>query len=78
MFPVFREHSSPNAALLFTSGTSHGEAIGDTEVSLYITAVWILGNIANSYTIMDSKLCHTSKAMLPVDYTRYGSRSCDR
>jgi len=29
MFPVFREHSSPNAALLFTSGTSHGEAIGE-------------------------------------------------
>ena len=29
MFPLFREHSAPNAALLFTSGTSHGEAIGE-------------------------------------------------
>jgi SAM-dependent methyltransferase len=28
MFPIFRRHSSPNAALMFTSGTSHGEAIG--------------------------------------------------
>ena len=28
MFPLFREHSAPNAALLFTSGTSYGEAIG--------------------------------------------------
>jgi hypothetical protein len=29
MIPLFREHSAPNAALLFTSGTSHGEAIGE-------------------------------------------------
>jgi cyclopropane fatty-acyl-phospholipid synthase-like methyltransferase len=29
MFPLFRKHSAPNAALLFTSGTSHGEAIGE-------------------------------------------------
>jgi hypothetical protein len=29
MFPLFREHSAPGAALLFTSGTSHGEAIGE-------------------------------------------------
>ncbi len=28
MFPVFRRHAAPNAALLFTSGPSHGEAIG--------------------------------------------------
>jgi len=28
MFPVFRRHSAPGAALLFTSGPSHGEAIG--------------------------------------------------
>jgi hypothetical protein len=28
MFPLFREHSAPNAALLFTSGTSYAEAIG--------------------------------------------------
>ena len=28
MFPVFKRHASPNAALMFTSGTSHGEAIG--------------------------------------------------
>lgn len=28
MFPVFREHSAPGAALLFTSGPSDGEAIG--------------------------------------------------
>jgi len=29
MFPVFQEHSAPNAALMFTSGTSQGEAIGE-------------------------------------------------
>jgi len=28
MFPVFREHAAPRAALMFTSGPSHGEAIG--------------------------------------------------
>ena len=29
MFPVFRAHAAPGASLLFTSGPSHGEAIGD-------------------------------------------------
>jgi len=28
MFPIFRRHASRHAALMFTSGTSHGEAIG--------------------------------------------------
>jgi len=28
MFPIFRAHAAPNAALLFTSGPSHGESIG--------------------------------------------------
>jgi SAM-dependent methyltransferase len=28
MFPVFRQHAAPNAALMFTSGPGHGEAIG--------------------------------------------------
>ena len=28
MFPVFREHAAPQAALMFTSGPAHGEAIG--------------------------------------------------
>ena len=28
MFPVFRAHASPQAALMFTSGPAHGEAIG--------------------------------------------------
>ena len=28
MFPVFRRHAAANAALMFTSGPSHGEAIG--------------------------------------------------
>jgi SAM-dependent methyltransferase len=28
MFPVFRVHASPGAALMFTSGPAHGEAIG--------------------------------------------------
>lgn len=29
MFPVFRAHANPHAALLFTSGPLHGEAIGE-------------------------------------------------
>jgi SAM-dependent methyltransferase len=29
MFPLFRKHSAPNAALLFTSGPVGGEAIGE-------------------------------------------------
>lgn len=28
MFPIFKRHASPHAALMFTSGTSHGEAMG--------------------------------------------------
>ena len=28
MFPIFRDHANPGAPLLFTSGPSHGEAIG--------------------------------------------------
>ena len=28
MFPIFRHHSAPGAHLMFTSGPSHGEAIG--------------------------------------------------
>jgi SAM-dependent methyltransferase len=29
MFPVFRAHAAPGAALMFTSGPRHGEAIGE-------------------------------------------------
>ena len=29
MFPAFRAHAAPNAALMFTSGPAHGEAIGE-------------------------------------------------
>jgi trans-aconitate methyltransferase len=28
MFPIFKAHAAPKAALMFTSGTVHGEAIG--------------------------------------------------
>ncbi|MCZ8393585.1 class I SAM-dependent DNA methyltransferase [Achromobacter xylosoxidans] len=28
MFPIFKRHASPRAALMFTTGPSHGEAIG--------------------------------------------------
>ena len=28
MFPIFRQHAAPNAALMFTSGPSYGEVIG--------------------------------------------------
>lgn len=31
MFPVFAAHAAPGAALLFTSGPAHGEAIGTFE-----------------------------------------------
>ncbi|HKM46673.1 MAG TPA: class I SAM-dependent methyltransferase [Terriglobales bacterium] len=31
MFPIFRSHAAPKAALMFTSGPSHGEAIGTYE-----------------------------------------------
>lgn len=31
MFPLFREHAADGAALLFTSGPGHGEAIGNFE-----------------------------------------------
>jgi SAM-dependent methyltransferase len=36
MFPIFRDHANAGAALMFTSGPSHGEAIGTLEgVPLY-------------------------------------------
>lgn len=28
MFPIFRAHAAPRAALMFTSGSAHGVAIG--------------------------------------------------
>ena len=31
MFRIFRNHAAPGAALMFTSGSSHGEAIGQLE-----------------------------------------------
>ena len=31
MFPIFRAHAAPGAALLFTSGPAHGESIGRLE-----------------------------------------------
>ena len=31
MFPIFRSHAAPRAVLMFTSGPSHGEAIGSFE-----------------------------------------------
>jgi trans-aconitate methyltransferase len=31
MFPVFRRHAAPGAALMFTSGPSHGEVVGELE-----------------------------------------------
>jgi cyclopropane fatty-acyl-phospholipid synthase-like methyltransferase len=31
MFPVFRAHAAPRAALMFTSGPAHGEAVGQLE-----------------------------------------------
>jgi 2-polyprenyl-3-methyl-5-hydroxy-6-metoxy-1,4-benzoquinol methylase len=29
MFPIFREHSAPGSSLMFTTGTSHGVAMGE-------------------------------------------------
>lgn len=31
MFPIFRAHAAPGAALMFTSGPAHGEALGVLE-----------------------------------------------
>jgi hypothetical protein len=31
MFPIFREHAAPRAALMFTSGPAHGESTGRLE-----------------------------------------------
>jgi SAM-dependent methyltransferase len=31
MFPIFRSHAAPRAALMFTTGSVHGEAIGQLE-----------------------------------------------
>ena len=40
MFPVFRKHAAPQAALMFTSGPAHGEAIGSFGgVPLYLASL---------------------------------------
>ena len=31
MFPIFQAHAQPGAALMFTSGTAHGVALGSFE-----------------------------------------------
>jgi hypothetical protein len=31
MFSIFRLHAAPGAALMFTSGPSHGEVVGQLE-----------------------------------------------
>ena len=36
MFPIFRRHASAGAALMFTSGPSEGEAMGELESELYL------------------------------------------
>lgn len=46
MFPVFRRHAAPHAALMFSSGPRHGEAIGSNGVSRFITPAWILPSTA--------------------------------
>jgi SAM-dependent methyltransferase len=46
MFAVFREHAAPGAALMFTSGPAHGEAIGSLAVSRCIMQASTRTNIA--------------------------------
>ena len=47
MFPVFRAHAAPGAALMFTSGPAHGEAIGEFRAaSRCFTRASIRRNIA--------------------------------
>jgi trans-aconitate methyltransferase len=51
MFPRFRDHAAPGAALMFTTGTSHGEAIGQYageplyHASLFTMPAWRPRNI---------------------------------
>jgi len=41
MFPVFRAHAAPRAALMFTSGPRHGEAIGSYRGEPLYHASWL-------------------------------------
>ena len=47
MFPIFRQHAAPNAALMFTSGAAHGEAIGASEASRCIMRASTRPNIVH-------------------------------
>jgi SAM-dependent methyltransferase len=47
MFPIFREHAALNAALMFTSGPAHGEAIGSWGASRCIMPVSTRPNIVH-------------------------------
>ena len=46
MFSIFQKHAEPRAALMFTSGPSHGEAIGD----LFGDALYHASLAAEEYT----------------------------
>ena len=54
MFSVFRKHAATGTALMFTSGTSYGEAVGDLEGEPLIMRAWISRSIADSLKIRAS------------------------
>jgi SAM-dependent methyltransferase len=75
MFPVFRAHAAPRAALMFTSGPAHGEAIGRLQASRFIMRALMRPNIDHCSTGTDFTWCRMSSRTPTAVATPSGSRS---
>ena len=75
MFPVFREHAAPEAALMFTSGPAHGEAIGISGASRCIMPVSIPPSIVHCSIRTGFAWCRMPWRTPTAAATPSGSRS---
>ncbi len=76
MFPVFRQHAAPAAALMFTSGPAHGEAIGRFEGEPLVSrAASIRPNIDLCWINTDFGWSRRSSKTRTADATPLGSRN---
>jgi len=70
MFPIFRAHAAPHAALMFTSGPAHGEAIG----SYHGKPLYHSSLDAAEYGALLDRTASTSSPMSPTIRTATGIR----
>jgi SAM-dependent methyltransferase len=76
MFPIFRAHAAPKAALMFTSGPRAGDALGRIKESRSITQASTRRNIAGCSPHMISTSFLMCLKIPPAGGTQSGSRNC--